>query len=166
MPKYKNFETKNPALSFTFEYPETGWTPVETTGHREKYDQIYLRGPVDPKVKFTTIINITVKTTQADQGLTGLMENLLTVDSDLAKYKVIQKGAMEVAGEKALSALTVYEQTPLYRTDLKPVQLKKRLVLLIKGDRSYKFTITTLASQDDTYAPIFEHVLKTFKFTQ
>ena len=162
--KYKNFETKNPAIDFSFEYPEMGWTPVETAGRIEKYDQVYLRGPVDKKTKFTTVLNTTLRPLEAGKTAADLLETYLKTDSNLNKFKVLHKETREVGGEKAFLATCTYEQVPLHRIDVPPVPLKKQMVFLVKGERSYEFTLVTIASQNDAYALVLKHVLETFQF--
>jgi hypothetical protein len=164
MSNYKNFETKNPAFDFTFEYPKTGWKPAETAGRTEKYEQIYLRGPVDEKTKFTTILNITVRPLKDGGTVADLLETYLKMDSNLGKFKVLHKEIKGIGGEKAFFAVSTYEQVPLHRIDAAPVPFKKQMIFLVRNERSYEFTLVTIASQYNTYAPILEHVLKTFKF--
>ena len=164
MVKHKNFGTKNPALDFTFEYPETGWTPVESSGRTEKYDLVYLKGPVDEKTKFTTIIHITVRPLKAGKTASELLEAYLKMDSNLTQFKAFHKEAIKIDEEKAASALCEYKAIPSYSLRGPFAAFKKRMVFVVKNDRSYEFTLNTLASKFNTYAPILEHVLKTFRF--
>lgn len=164
MMKCKNFETKNPALDFTFEYPETGWTPAETTGRFEKYDQVYLRGPVDKKTKFTTLIHITVRPLEAGKTASDLLEAYLKIDSDLSKFEASHRETMNVGGEEAFSALCKYEAIPSFDLSVPSASFKKRMVFVVKNGRSYEFTLNTFASQFDAYAPVLERILKTFRF--
>lgn len=166
MLKYKVFESKNPALNFTFEYPEVGWTPVESQGRTEKYDLVYLSGPIDKEHGFTTLIHITEKPLKPNETSATLLERYLKMDSNLDKFKTLRKENKMVAGEQAASALYEYEATPLYRIKASPVLVKGKKIYLTRNGRSYEFTLETIGSQYNIYAPILEHVLTTFKFTE
>lgn len=164
MLKYKNFEAKDPVLDFTFEYPESGWAPVESQGRMEKYDLVYLRGPVDEKTKFTTLIHITVRPVEAGKTASDLLKDYLKIDSDLSHFKASRENTMTVGGENAISAFCEYEAIPSYDIRVPSVAFKKQMVFIVKKGRSYEFTLNTFTSQFNAYAPVLEHVLKTFKF--
>ena len=164
MLKYTSFETKNPALDFTFEYPETGWKTGESQGGVEKYDLVYLRGPVDEKTRFTTLIHITVRPLEAGKTASDLLKAYLKIDSNLSKFEVSHEETFNVGGEKAFSALCGYEAIPSYDLSAPVISFKKQLVLIVRNGRSYEFTYNTFASQFDAYLPILKHLLKTFQF--
>lgn len=164
MSKHKSFETNNPALDFTFEYPETGWEPVESQGRVEKYDLVYLRGPVDEKTKFTAIIHITVRPLKTGEGAAELLGGYLEADSNLSKFKLSHKKTINIGNEKAFSALYEYEAIPSYDLRVPKTPFKKQMIFLVKNGRSYEFTLNGLAPQFDACASTLEHVLKTFKF--
>lgn len=164
MLKYVQFKAENLSLDFTFEYPETGWTPVEVSGGTEKYDLVYLRGPVHTENGFATLIHATVRPLESGKTAADLLEAYLKMDSNLPKFKVLHKGAREVGGEKAVSALYEYESFPLFSEKAPPVLLKGIRVYLTSKGRLYELMLETIGSQYDNYAPVFEHVLKTFQF--
>jgi len=166
MLRYKAFETKNPALDFTFDYPEAGWDPVESQGSIEKYDLVYLRGPVDEKTKFTTLIHITARPLEAGKTASDLLKAYLKIDSNLTQFKTDRDEIINVGGEKAFSALCSYKAVPSYALEVPEAFFKKRMVFVVKNEHSYEFTLNTFASQYDIYAPILEHILKTFKFKE
>ena len=164
MLKYKNFEAKDPVLDFTFEYPPSGWDPVESQGRIEKCDLVYLRGPVDEKTKFTTLIHITVRPAVAGKAASDLLRDYLKIDSDLSHFKASRENTLSVGGEGAKSAFCEYEAIPSYDVRVPAVAFKKQMVFIVKNGRSYEFTLNTFESQFNAYAPVLEHVLKTFKF--
>jgi hypothetical protein len=164
MSNFKIFEAKNPAFNFTFEYPGTGWTPAESQGSVEKYDLVYLRGPTDEKTKFTTLIHITVRPLEAGKTASELLEAYLKMDSNLTQFEVSHKETIKIDGENAVSALCKYKAIPSYSLRVPFAAFKKQMIFLVKNDRSYEFTLNTLASKFNTYAPILERVLKTFRF--
>jgi hypothetical protein len=166
MLKYTNFKTGNPSLDFTFEYPETGWVPAETAGRSEKYDQVYLRGPVNKENGFTTLIHVTVRPLEAGRTAPDLLEAYLKTDSNLAKFKTLHKGTKKVGAKEAFFALYEYESVPLFKMKAPPVLLKGQMVCLTRNGRSYELALEAIASQYGTYAPVFEHILKTFKFKE
>jgi hypothetical protein len=164
MSNFKIFETKNPVLNFTFEYPGTGWTPAESRGSVEKYDLVYLKGPTDEKTKFTALIHITVRPLEAGKTASELLEAYLKIDSNLTQFETSHREAVKIDEEKAASALCEYKAIPSYSLRVPFAAFKKRMVFVVKNDRSYEFTLNTLASKFNAYAPILEHVLKTFRF--
>jgi hypothetical protein len=162
--KYQNLETKNPVLNFSFEYPETGWFPVESTGRMEKYDMVYLRGPSNEKNGFTTIIDVTVRPLESGQTPRSLLGKYQKIDSNQNKFNILHEKNITVGGERAVFGFCEYETPPIYRAMEPAVLLKKRMVFLIRNDQSYGITMLTLASEDEKYTSTFERVLKTFQF--
>ena len=164
--KYKTFKTQNPALDFTFEYPSRGWSFEESQGRMEKYDVVYLRGPVDKDKKSGTLIYVTVRPMGVDKSASALLESYLGIDSNLDEFKMLRKETVTVAREKASAALYQYKTIPSVRIEDPLVLFKKRMIFSIRNDRSYELTLITSAAQYDICAPVFEHVLKTFKFKE
>ncbi len=162
--KNHNFQSKNPVLDFTFEYPEKGWQPVEAQGSIEKYDQVYLQGPVNKENGFTTLIHATVRPLEVGKTAPDLLEACLKTDSNLTKFRILHKDVKEVGREKAFSVVYEYESFPLFNMKAPPVLLRGQRVYLMRNGRSYELMIETVAAQYKDYAPIFENVLKTFKF--
>ena len=164
MMQCKHFAAKNPTLDFTFEYPKTGWTPFESSGRSEKYDRVSLRGPMDKKTKFTTIIFTTVRPLKAGKTASDLLKDYLAVDSNLSKFEASHEQAMNVGGEKAFSAFSKYEAIPSYDLRVPRALFKKQMVFVVRNGHSYEFELNTFASKFDAYAQVLKHVLETFRF--
>ena len=162
--KTKQFVAQNPALDFTFAYPENGWIPTEAQGSAGEYDLVYLRGPVNKEVKFSTLIHVTVKPLKQNDTAANLLEAYLRTDSNLSKFKVLHKGPRKIGGINAAEAFYEYESFPLYDMRAKPVFLRGTRVYLIRKDRSYEFEFEALASEYDAYVAVLEEVLKTVEF--
>ena len=165
MGKNAVFVSENPAFDFTFEYPSKEWSLQEEQGRRQKYNAVYLRGPIDSANDFATIIAITVKPLGEAKGASELLGAYLEMSSNLPKFKVLNKNDLSIGGEKAVSAL--YEQEmllPRETLNAKPVAVNGHTVFLVKNEKAYEFTFLVIADQDKDYLPIFAHILKTFKF--
>ena len=164
MLKYKSFETQNPTFDFTFEYPATGWFPEESQGRVEKYDVVYLRGPVDKNKKSGTLICVTIRPIGVEKIAPVLLKAYLKIDSNLDEFKVLRKEILKIGAREASAALCKYKTIPSDRIKDPLVLFMKRMIFLVKDNRSYELTLITSAQQYDVCAPAFEHMLKTFKF--
>lgn len=165
MEKQTVFLSKNPAFNFSFDYPEGEWKPSETQGRRQKYDSLYLQGPVDKINEFAILIAITVKPLQEGETASGLLESHLNMSSNLKKFKIVNKSTLDLGGEKAFSAMFEEEMLlPREKVDAKPVQVLHQTLFLANSGRSYELTFMSTVNQWKEHLPVFEQVLKTFKF--
>ncbi len=167
MAKQTVFLSKNPAFDFSFEYPEGEWRPRESQGRKQKYDSLYLQGPIDKLNEFAGLIVLTVKPLEAGMSASDLLEAYLTTASNLKKFKILSRKSMSVGGEKAFAAICEQEMLlPREKLDAKPVQVRQSTIFLVRGDKSFEFSFIFTAAQYSIYKPVFEHILKTFKFKE
>ncbi len=165
MVQYAIFQSANPAFDFTFEYPKVKWSPEETQGRIEKYDTVRLKGPVDLEKKFMTLISVTVKLEETGKTAADLLEEYIKMISGGPKFRVLSKKRIEVGGERASSGLFEHEaRLPMDSLDAAPVMVDEQTVFWVRNGRSYRITFRVLAAQQKTNLPVFEHVLRTFKF--
>ncbi|MBU9888715.1 MAG: hypothetical protein KTQ49_02460 [Candidatus Omnitrophica bacterium] len=161
---YVTFQTDNPALDFTFEYPGTGWNPVESRGRRETYDVVFLGGEVDERTRFRTIIHITVKPLPEGKTAAALLKAYLERASVFRKFKASSQTGLDVGGVKAQGALFEYEDYPLHQINPQAIPLKGRRIFFMRGGRSYEISFVTLVSRYEKYASVLDHLIKTFQF--
>jgi hypothetical protein len=165
MEKQNIFLSTNPAIDFTFEYPKEGWTLTEAQGRKEKYDAVYLRGPLNNEKRFVTLIELVVKPLETGQTVSELLDSFLARVNRLPKFKLIYKKNINVGGSQAASAAYETEaRLPMYTLHSQPTRIEERTVFLTKGQKAYRISFHVLAVQARVYQPAFERVLKTFRF--
>lgn len=167
MQKNNIFQSENPAFDFSFEYPATGWSLDESQGRTEKYDAVYLKGPVDEEKQFRFLIEVVVKPLQKGGAPADLLQAFLGRVSPWPKFKLVSKKEATIGGEKAFSAIYESEERlPIESLNGKPTMIKEQTIFLTRKDRSYRFSFHALADQWDASSPAFKQVLKTFKFKE
>lgn len=161
--KYATFLSKNPMLDFTFKYP-ADWKASETQGRSERYDAVYLNGPRDDDREFSIGISITVVPADG-QSDSALLPEYLETTARFNNFELLSQKSRAIGGQKTSSA--TYQHTmrlPIDHVDATDVLIKGDTFFLRRGDRNYRVTFRGTAEQFDEYLPVFERMLKTFRF--
>ena len=164
--KYIAFETKNPALDFTFEYPED-WKPHEFQGQSEKYDSVQVMGPRDEKNELTLSFSITVKPFDKDHADSSeeLLSEYLERSNNLAQIKVLDTKKIQMGGQKTSLAIFQYvDRLPAWKTNARDVLMKKATGFVNKADKFYRFTFSGTAEQFRQNEDVLKQIIKTFQF--
>lgn len=162
--QYISFETKNPALDFTFEYPED-WKPYETQGQSEKYDSVQVMGPKDEKNEFNISMSITVKPLGNDRSNPSeLLSGYLKRSNNLSNFKVLETKKVQLGGQETSFAIYQYtDRLPIWKKNTREVLMKKGTGFIRKDDKFYRFTFSGTAEQFRQYEPVLERMIKTFR---
>lgn len=167
MDENKALSMQDPAFDFTFQYPSQGWGFSASQGRSEAYQAVYLRGPVDARTNFATLAEIAVKTAGAEETAKGLRENFLKRVEAWPEFQVIGKKELKVDGETGASVIWEHEAfLPMESLSAKPVMVSEETVFLVRGGKTYRIAFHALSAQRKEYSPVFEKVLKTFRFKE
>jgi hypothetical protein len=162
---FSDFKSDNPAFSFTFEYPPDEWVLSETSGRREVYDEVYLRGKPDSGGEFAPSISIFVRPNEMGKTAEDLLSDQLRMEGGLPEFEILKRETISINKQK-VSLVTFQHETrvPLDAIDGRMVVIKVRMLFFINGEKSYQVVTRTSAEQAVRIFEVFEHILKTFKF--
>lgn len=163
--QYISFETKNPALDFTFDYPEN-WKPYETQGQSEKYDSVQVMGPKDEKNEFNVSMSITVKPLGNNHpNPSQLLSEYLKRSNNLSNFKVLETKKIQMGGrETSLAVFQYIDRLPTWKTNARDVLMKKATGFISKADKFYRFTFSGTAEQFRQNEDVLKQIFKTFQF--
>jgi hypothetical protein len=160
----KLFQGKNPPYNFTFEYPE-GWKMKET-GYRGDYDRVEVMGSADKNPLFIPGIFITKRPRKDGHTAANLMSAWIKEESHYRNFKILDSKTFSMAGVQGLETRYRYAVSlPPWSVSARNVGVIKRKVVFIRGDAAYQITFSGTEEQHKIYRPVFDHVLKTFRFT-
>jgi hypothetical protein len=161
--KTKLFQMKNPPFDFTFEYLEA-WR-VSERGYKGDYDMVEIMATGDKDRLVVPGMFITKKALQAGETVATLMASWLKKEGRYEDFTASSPKNFEIGGRKGLRAGYGYKMAlPLGVVGAEKVSFKKGQVVVIKGGFSYQITFMGTDEQYNTYKPVFEHLLRTFKF--
>ncbi|HOG23514.1 MAG TPA: hypothetical protein PK590_02570 [Candidatus Omnitrophota bacterium] len=162
---FSTFKSDNPAFPFTFEYPQDEWVLLETSGRREIYDEVYLRGKPDSGGEFAPSISIFVRPNEMRKPAEELLSNQLRMEEGLPEFEILKREKVSIDKQK-VSLVTFRHKAwvPLGATDGRMVEIKVRMLFFINGEKSYQIVTRTAAEQAVQIFEVFNHILKTFKF--
>ncbi len=165
MKKNSVFSSDNPAFDFVFDYPAIGW-PVDVS-EGLGYHVVYLKGPVDKEKSFTTLIEIVVKPRKDGKTAADLIQALLGRVRSWPKFKLMNQKEVRVGGRQASSLIFESEERlPMESSQAKPVAVGEQTIFFTSSDKVYRLSFHVLADRREAYVPVFEGVLKSFKFKE
>ncbi len=160
------YKSINPVLNFSFEYPIVGWTSEESQGTSQKYDAVQILGPKDAKAEYGVYISVGVRTLTPEQLKMDSLDVFLEETNSFKGFKILERKMTRIQGQDCPTAtFEHFLRLPLWKKNAKDVLVKKTIVLLTQGDRSYRITCAGTAEQYNQFSPVFERALKTFKLT-
>ena len=161
--KLKLYQGKNPPYDFTFEYPEI-WKKTER-GYSGDYDMVEVMGSVDKNPLFIPGIFITKRSHKENDTLTGIMGVWIKEESRYSNFKILDSKSVFVAGVEGLETRYRYTLSlPPWAVSSQEVGVIKRQMVFIRGEATYQLTFSGTEEQQAIYQPVFDHVLKTFRF--
>ena len=162
---YSIYKSENPALDFTLRYPND-WKVAEMRGRDKPYDAVQFIGERDPENLFSVGFAITARAENPPSNTDPLADFLKHMEGS-PDFKLISTKKRMVGQRKTKVATYEYIlHLPPLKTDAKDV-LMKEMTLFVKKDRkSYRISFLGTAEQFEENEAVFNHVLKTFQFTQ
>jgi len=156
---------------FSFDYPKE-WTLRESSGSTERYFQVHVFGPPEEASGFGPSVTVTVYPKRAAGGAhetaRDLAEARTAVAAKLPNYKLLEKKVRRLpCGVTAFEyrAVSVY-RLPLYHVEAKDVPVREHLLFLEKGESLYVLSYKNTVSTYWDAAPVFDRVIKTFRFEE
>lgn len=162
---YLIYQSKNPSLDFTFQYPSVGWTVDESEGVGQSYDAVQLLGPRDHQNQYSTSFAVTVKTNDSGVKAEDQLDAFLKTMERFRDFKILEKGKVGIQNNNYPIATYGYvARLPLWKKNAKDVLMREEVVFLSHQKKSYRITYLGTAEQNRASKSVFEHLLKTFKF--
>jgi len=166
-PHYLIFNSKEPQLDFTFEYPKK-WMLFEEANQGGFYSQVRLLGPkkLDTTYMCTVIIRKISKKSQggAYEGLEDLIEDY---KNHLFDDDFMNQTDKNIYGKPAKEIVATYVK-PISeinrRQQIKKIIIKVRTIFMDNNDYLYEFTYSSDEKDYERQLQNFEHLLKTFEF--
>ena len=160
----KIYQSKNPALNFNFEYPAIGWTPKESQGTSQAYDAVQLLGPADAEKEYSAYFSVGVRTLKPEQLNEDFLSALVKESERFKGFRVLEEKKIRIEGRDHPSVTFEYMlRLPLWKKSAKDVLVKKTVVFITRGNRSYRISCGGTADQFKRYSPVFEKARETFR---
>lgn len=161
--KLKTFEGTNPPFDFVFEYPEA-WK-VKEVQPSEELNMVQVLGPRDPVTKVIPGIFFTVQTAKGKELDPAAIDAALQKEKRFKDFEEFPTKEELIGGAKALHLNFQYVLLlPMWSQNAKDTVLKRSEVYTLRDGKIYRIKLWMTEEQYKIYRPIFDHILKTFKF--
>ena len=163
------YQSQDSRLAMTFQYP-SGWSVQEEEGKLELYSQVRLMGPRNAEDTYSPFIAVRVSPALEAGGRHRDA-------AELAQYhaahqppgaRVTRDATQTVVGASAHDVTMTYTIPPLHHRGLKALSIPvtTRTLFLQRGLYLYELIYSADAREYERHAPVFEHVLQTFRFLE
>lgn len=162
---FKKYTSENPALNFTFEYPEKNWLPKEGHGSGQVFDSVQLLGPRDAQNQYSVNISVVVKPLNPKQSLADSAASFLESMKRFTGFKIAKNEKIKI--QESIGQGASYEyflRLPFWKKNAKNVLIKETVFFLMTAEKSYRITYSGTSEQYKNSRQVFEHFLKTFRF--
>ncbi len=165
---YVSFGSKNPALNFTFLFPDD-WPIMESRGKEEQYDEVFVFGPRNQEDTYSLSISVRVTLSRNQSGRHGdigtPIASFLVKHRGLAEFRKLSRASGTLAGVNA-TEIEIGYTLPLPLNSVKPraTRIIERQIFLEKDGRFYELIYNAVAEDYHEYLPIFRNAARTFEF--
>lgn len=168
--KYKKYSSTDPELNITMDYI-SGWHYRETRGSNNSYADVFFgepRNKGEEKV-FKAFIAVTSvgapKTAAPSAALEALADGLSDGKLKFKDGKLLNRRRIKIPAGEAIELSFSYKAlNKIYSVDSKLIPFEEKVIILIKGGRSYTIRYENKEDDFSRFDKDFDHIVKSIRF--